>query len=100
MTKWQPYGNNILISPMSKNKIIGDTSRFFLFGEVLAVGESVGTWRFLWWNFLKKDAIKPGDTISYTQWGINKIEDEDKVEHFFVQDNPDFILGVIKNGQE
>lgn len=79
----KPYKNNIQISPSSKNKIIGDTAKFFLFGEVLAIGSEV------------KD-IKVGDTIGYTQWGINKIE-KGGVEHFFIQDNPDFVLAVITN---
>jgi len=79
--EWKPYGNNILISPMSKNKIIGDTSKYYLYGKVLDVGEDV-----------KK--IKIGDVIGYTQWGINKIVMDDKSEHFFIQDNPDFILGL------
>ncbi len=85
MIKFQPYGSNILVKPVSKNKIIGDTSRFFLFGEVLATGELVS------------HLISVGDTICYTQWGMNKIEDEEKNEHFFVQDNPDFVLGIIKH---
>ena len=39
--------------------------------------------------------IKVGDTIGFTKWGISKIIMEDGVEEFFVQDNSDFILGVI-----
>lgn len=83
MNNYKPYGNNILIKPESKNKIIGDTSKFYLFGEVLDVGDSVKT-------------IKAGDKIGYTLWGLNKIIEADGTEHFFVQDNSDFILGVIK----
>lgn len=97
MNKYKPYGTNILVKPASKNKVIGDTSKFYLFGEVLGVGEKVGTFRFLLWNFKRKDAIKVGDTIGYTLWGLNKIIEADGTEHFFVQDNPDFILGVMKN---
>jgi hypothetical protein len=81
---YKPYGNNILIAPKSKNKVIGDTSKFYLFGEVLDTGNDVKN-------------IQKGDTIGYTLWGLNKIVEEDGTEHFFVQDNPDFILGVIKN---
>jgi len=79
----KPYGNNILIAPESKNKVIGDTAKYFLYGKVLAVGDLV-------------TKIVPGDTIAYTLWGLNKLE-KDNQEFFFVQDNPDFILAVIKN---
>ena len=78
MNKWQPFGNNILIAPESKNKIIGDTSKYYLFGKVLAVGSSVNK------------EIEVGDTG-------NKIIEADGTEHFFVQDNPDFVLGLIKH---
>ena len=78
-----PYGNNIQILPQSKNKIVGDTSKYFLYGEVLAVGDIV-------------TKIKVGDTIAYTLWGLNKLE-KDGEEYFFVQDNPDFILAIINN---
>lgn len=82
MQNGKAYGKNIRIEPKSKNKIIGDTSKYFLYGTVLDVGEEVKT-------------IKVGDTIGYIMWGINKIEFEDKSEHFFVQDNSDFILEVF-----
>lgn len=85
MNKWQPFGNNILIAPESKNKIIGDTSKYYLFGKVLAVGSSVNK------------EIEVGDTIGFTLWGMNKIIEADGTEHFFVQDNPDFVLGLIKH---
>lgn len=81
---YKPYKNNILILPASKNKIIGDTSKFYLYGEVLDVGSEV------------KD-IKKGDTIGYTLWGLNEILEEDGTKHYFVQDNPDFILAVKSN---
>lgn len=84
MNNWKPYGNNILISPKEKKKVIGNTEKYYLYGEVLDVGEDV-----------KK--IKKGDTIGYTLWGLNKIVMEDNTEYFFVQDNPDFILGVYEN---
>ncbi len=84
---FKPYGNNILVAPASKNKIIGDTSKFYLYGTVLDVGSKVTD-------------IHIGDTIGYTQWGTNKIIMEDNSEAFFIQDNPDFILGVIHNGKQ
>lgn len=76
------YGNNIQILPASKNKVIGDTSKYFLYGEVVGIGSKVKT-------------IKVGDIIAYTLWGLNKLE-KDGIEEFFVQDNHDFILKVWK----
>lgn len=81
------YGKNIQIAPVSKNKIIGDTSKFYLYGEVLAKGSDVS------------DEIEVGDQIAYTLWGLNKFE-KDGVEYFFVQDNSDFILMIIKANHE
>ncbi len=75
------YGNNLHIEPVSKNKVIGDTSKYFLYGKVLSVGSEVKT-------------IKEGNIIAYTLWGLNKLEKDSK-EYFFVQDNPDFILAII-----
>ena len=76
------YGNNIQIIPESKNKIIGDTSKYFLYGKVVGVGELVKN-------------IKVGDIIAYTLWGVNKLE-KDGEEYFFIQDNSDFILAILQ----
>lgn len=76
---FKAYGNNIEIKPISKNKIIGDTSKYYLMGTVLSIGSLV-------------KSIKVGDTIAYTLWGINKVETPTGEEKFYVQDNPDFIL--------
>lgn len=81
---WLPYKTNILIEPEDKNKIIGNTQTKYLYGKVLAVGSEV------------KD-IKVGDTIGYTMWGINKIVMADEKEHYFLQENPEFILGILSN---
>jgi co-chaperonin GroES (HSP10) len=77
-----PFGKNILFQPKSKDKIIGDTARFYLYGEVLAIGDKV-------------ESIKVGETIIYTQWGLNKAVMADGTEHFFVKEDDDYILGVI-----
>lgn len=82
MTKWRPYGKNIQILPESKNKIIGDTSKYFLYGKVIGRGNEVSS------------HIIEGMTIGYTLWGLNKIE-KDGEEYFFVQDNSDFILAIV-----
>ncbi len=84
MSKWKPFGKNILFSPHSKEKIIGDTSKYFLMGTVLAVGDEV-------------KSIKPGDIIGYTQWALNKIVSPDKTEAFFCQEDDDFILGIYES---
>lgn len=84
MNNWHPFGKNILFAPKSKEKIIGDSSRFFLYGDVLKVGDDV-------------KVIKPGDTIGFTQWALNKIVMDDGTEHFFCKEDDEFILGVIKN---
>lgn len=82
----QPYKTNICVLPQSKNKIIGDTSKFFLFGEVLAVGSAVSK------------EIEVGDTIHFTLWGLTESVAENGEKTYFVQDNADFVLGVEKHG--
>lgn len=96
MNNWKAYGKNIEIIPESKNKIIGDTSRYYLYGDVLSVGDLVGTWKFLWLTFKKKNCIKIGDKIGYTLWGLTEILNADGSKQFFIQDNSDFILAVHK----
>ena len=83
MNNWKAYGDNIKIAPKSKDKIIGDTSKFYLYGEVLDIGNEVKT-------------IKIGDTIGFTLWGLNEILEADGTKHFFVKDNPSFILAVLE----
>lgn len=83
-TQWKPFGRNIMFAPLSKDKIIGDTSKFFLIGTVLAVGDDV-----------KK--VKVGDVLGYTQWALNKIVIPDKKEIFFCQEDDDYILGIYTN---
>jgi len=83
MNKWKPFGKNILFEPQVKDKVIGDTSRFFFYGKVLAVGDRV-------------EGIKAGDTIGYTQWALNKIVTADQKEHYFCKEDDDFILGVYE----
>lgn len=81
--KWKPFGKNILFEPQKKEKIIGDTARFYLYGKVLAVGDRV-------------ENIKVGDTIGFTQWALNSITTADKQEHFFCREDDDFILGIYE----
>ncbi len=79
---WSPFGKNILFSPQSKDKIIGDTAKYLLYGKVLAVGDKV-------------EKVKVGSTISYTQWALNKIVMADGSEHFFCKEDDEFILAIL-----
>lgn len=81
-----PYGNNLLIAPASKNKIIGDTSKFYLYAEVLDVGNEVKN-------------IKKGNWVGFTLWGLNEILEADGTKHFYVKDDPKFILGVNRDNE-
>lgn len=81
---FKAYKNNILIKPEEKKKIIGDTSTKYLYGTVLDVGSEV------------TPTIEVGDKLAFTQWGTNKVILEDGTEQFFIQDNSDFILGILK----
>ena len=81
---FKPFGNNILINPKDKGKIIGETATKYLYGEVLEVGDEV-----------KK--IKKGDTIGFTLWGLTELVEDSGVKHYFIQENQDFILGVAEN---
>lgn len=82
MNNFIPFGRNILFKPQEKEKIIGDTSRFLLYGVVTEVGDKV-------------EKIEKGDTIAYTQWALNSIKTADKAEYFFCKEDDDFILAVI-----
>lgn len=76
-----PFGKNIRFAPRSKDKIIGDTSKYWLFGNVVAIGDEV-------------QKIKVGDVIEVTQWALNKTIMEDKEERFYVKEDDEFILNV------
>jgi len=82
LNKWKPFGKNILFVPQGKDKIIGDTSKFFLYGKVLDIGDKV-------------ENVKVGNTIAFTQWSLNKVVMADKSEHFFCKEDDDLILAVL-----
>lgn len=84
MSTWKPFGKNIVFEPTRKDKVVGDTSKFFLYGIVIAVGDKV-------------ENIKAGDIIGYTQWSLNKIIMADKTEVFFCKEDDDFVVGILKN---
>ena len=84
MNKWIPFGNNILVKPALKDKVIGDKAIYRLYGEVLAVGDEV-----------KK--VKKGDIIGWTLFGIEEIVEADGSKIHLVQENPDFILAIKSN---
>lgn len=78
---FKPFGKNILIAPKSKEKIIGDTAQYYLYGEVLDIGDDV-------------KSVKKGDTIGFTLWGLLELVGADGVKHYFVPEHDDFILGI------
>ncbi len=86
MNNWKPFGTNILVKPTSKEKIIGTTAKYLLYGEVLDVGDEV-----------KK--IKKGDIVGWTLFGIEEIEEKDGSKTFFLQENSDFILAIKHEDQ-
>jgi hypothetical protein len=81
--EWQSFGRNIRVIPKDKNKIIGETSKYFLYGDVVSVGDEV-----------KK--IKIGDQIAYTLFGINEVLLENGEKHYLIQESDDFILEVLR----
>lgn len=83
MTNWKAFGNNIEVEPVSKNKIIGETAKYYLYGKVLSVGNDV-------------KIVKVGDMIAWTLWGMNEVVDADGTKHHFVQENSDFIIAYDK----
>lgn len=78
---FKPFGNNIHVEPVSRNKIIGEKAKYYLYGKVIAVGEDV-----------KK--IRVGDEVGYVLWGLKEIEFADGTKQYFMQEHTDFILGV------
>lgn len=84
-----PYKTNILIKPAKKDVVLSDNAnapKYWLYGTVLAVGSDV------------RD-IHEGDVVGYDKFGIKDI-DKDGEKYFFLEDNPSFILGIIKNGNK
>jgi len=82
--KIQPYKTQILIKPSEKKQVlVSDNKSFCEYGEVVAVGSQVAD-------------IKIGDKIGYVIWGLNHLE-IDGERHYFVPDDPRFILGIIKD---
>ena len=84
--QFQAYGKNIIVEPENKKKVIGDTAMYHLFGTVLSVGDEVKN-------------IQAGDIIGFTLWGVNELVEANGKKHYFVKDDSDFILGVIKKDE-
>lgn len=81
--KLQPFGTNILVKPRAKDRIIGNTQKYKLYGDVIEVGSEV-------------KIIKKGDVIGFTQWGTWKLEElPDGSTAFFIPEHTDFILCTI-----
>lgn len=81
MNNLPAFGNNICVKPFSRNKIIGDTAKYYLYGEVMDVGIEV-------------KEIKVGDIVGYVLWGLKEVEFSDGTKQYFIQEHSDFILGV------
>jgi len=80
---FKAYKTNIKIAPKAKIKYVGDSSKYYLYGDVVDVGSEV-------------KEIEVGDQIGFTLWGLKEILEENGTKHYFVKDDPAFILGVIK----
>lgn len=80
--KIEPFGDQILVNPIEKKSpFVSEQKLFCEYGTVVAVGQDV-------------KSVKPGDTIGFTVWGLNHLEIDGK-KHYFVQEDPRFILGKI-----
>ena len=80
--KIEPYGKNILVVPVKKERIlVSESDQLNAYGEVTGIGEDV-------------KSIKVGDIIAFTKWGIREVE-VDGEKHFFVPEDTDFLLGKI-----
>lgn len=80
-SNFQPFGNNIWIRPESRNKIVGDTAKYYLYGDVLGIGEDV-------------KSVRVGDQVGYVLWGLTEVEMADGTKQYFMQEHPDFIKGI------
>ncbi len=94
----KPFGNRILVKPVVKEQVlVSDDGTLNEYGEVVGVGADVGRhwhpiFRFL--GIKRGNAIKVGDKIGFSVFGIEKLViDEDK--YYFIQESPEFLLGTI-----
>lgn len=86
--KFEPYKTNILIKPAKKDLVLSSNTnapKYWLYGEVIGVGSEV------------KD-IHVGDIVGYDKFGIKDV-DKDGEKTFFIEDNSQFILGIIHTNQ-
>jgi co-chaperonin GroES (HSP10) len=79
MTKIKPYGTNILVSPVEKKAGPIGQSDISMYGDVLDIGA---------------DVKSVGDVIIFTKFGFLDVTIDDK-KHYFVPEDPQFILGHI-----
>lgn len=81
--KIKPFGNRILIKPVSKAQVLmSETGELSEYGEVVAVGSEVKT-------------IKVGQTVGFSVFGVEKLVIEDE-KYYFLQEDADFLLAVIE----
>jgi co-chaperonin GroES (HSP10) len=80
----KPLFNQLLIKPIEqKTLILAEKKTLCEYGEVLAIGNEV-------------KHIKVGDKVGFVLWGLNAL-DIDGTKHYFVREDADFLLGVIKD---
>lgn len=80
----KPFGNRILIRPVSKAQVLmSETGELSEYGEVIAVGDKVAQ-------------IQVGQTVGFSVFGVEKLViDEEKF--YFLQEDADFLLAVIED---
>ncbi len=79
-----PFGNRILIKPVSKAQVLmSETGELSEYGEVVAIGSEVKT-------------IKVGQTVGFSVFGVEKLVIEDE-KYYFLQEDADFLLCSIED---
>lgn len=83
----EPFGKRIYIEPDIKQSIIvSDNKNRIERGTVVAIGDMV-------------EKIKVGDSILFTNWGIDKYEEDEKT-YYFIIETDEYILGKVRMSSE
>lgn len=83
--EFKAFGKNVMVRPSKKDVVLSSNAnapKYWLYGEVISVGSEV------------KD-VHVGDIVGYDKFGIKDI-DKDGEKYFFLKEDSDFILGIIK----
>lgn len=79
------FGKNIMVRPSKKDVVLSSNAnapKYWLYGEVVSIGSEVLN-------------VAVGDIVGYDKFGIKDI-DRDGEKYFFLKEDSDFILGIIK----